>query len=154
MEIRKNTLWRVPVFCLIAGEFAYHIVLRLLIRWALVPLPDGTLTIDSGKEMLIYGLILIATLLIGRWFFRTMNRKEIFVSASILILFDLTLTGIQFLLPPTKGAYALFFLYASRLFEWSNLIYQLIFQITGSIWAGVFLNCLAPYLFVLPGRRK
>ncbi|MCI8514902.1 MAG: hypothetical protein HFI93_09810 [Lachnospiraceae bacterium] len=155
MTIRKNVLWKVPVFCLIAGELTFQVLLRLLIRTALVTLPDGSIIIDPVKELILYGIVFLATLLIGRWFFRDMSRKEIFFSASIPAMFGIFFTAIQMLFfPLTTGGAALFFLYIARIFEWSSLIPQLIYKLGGTIWLGAFINCLSPYLFILFGKKE
>lgn len=82
--MRKKTLWRAPLFCAAAGMTAFYAVAFPLGRFILVTLPDGAVTADITRQRILYGGILLTTLLTGGLaFFRGMTRKELFLSASI-----------------------------------------------------------------------
>ena len=65
MPIRKNTLLTVPLYCTAASLFTFFLVVYGIGRFALIIQPDGSVTSDEGKTLLIYGFILAASLLIG-----------------------------------------------------------------------------------------
>lgn len=154
MKIRKNTLWRVPLFCLVAGVIAFYVVVFFLSRLAIVRLSDGTITLDNTKILIIYGAILIVSLIVGRAFFRNITRKEVFFSASIVVVIGLIIIFTQLASGVTTGSGAVFFMYAARIFEWSGFIPQLLYRVNGSIWLGAFVNCLTPYVFIPFGKKE
>lgn len=155
MTIRKNVLWKVPLFCFAAGLVAFRAAVFLISRFAIVTLPDGVITSDNTRVDLIYALILLATLLVGGLaFFRNMTRREIFLSAAILVAFDLGLTAVQLIFDLTTGPGAVPFLYLSQLFEWRMLIPQLLYRISDSHWLIAVVSALTPFLFVPFGRSE
>ncbi|WHH59307.1 hypothetical protein [Petroclostridium sp. X23] len=82
MKIRKKIFWKVPLFCIVAGVIAFNAVVFLIGRFTIVTLPDGTITSDNTRVLIVYGAIFIVTLIVGgMFFFRNMTRKEIFFSA-------------------------------------------------------------------------
>ena len=157
MEIRKNTLWRVPVFCAAAGIVSFYLMIWWLGRFAIEKVVEGDQTIvsvNNNKSLLLYGILFIAAVLIGKFFaFRDMTRKEIFWSATILVVFLQTVFLIQLMLGGVTGTLGVIMLYLSEISEWSRLISQLIFRFTDNLWIGGFIENFAPYVFVLFGKR-
>lgn len=151
----KKSIWKVPLYCITAGLVSWYAIVRVLGRFAVVTLPDGTITVDHTRSMIVYGAVFIAALLIGGLvFFRRMTKKEIFLSASIVVAFDLAATLIQWAFGLTTGPGAVVFLYIDQCFEWSGIISQLVFAASDSVWAGAFAETLVPYLFILFGRKQ
>ena len=60
MPIRKNTLFTVPLYCLVMGFLCFYLVIYGVARFAVVTLPDGSAASDDGKVLLIYGLLMAA----------------------------------------------------------------------------------------------
>ncbi len=97
MKIRKKIFWKVPLFCIVAGVIAFNAVVFLIGRFAIITLPDGSITSDNTRVLIMYGAIFIVTLIVGGMvFFRNMTRKEIFFSASIVVAIGLIMNLTQF----------------------------------------------------------
>jgi len=155
MKIRKNTYWRVPLFCIAAGVITFNAVVYLIGRFMIVTLPGGAVTTDSTRMLIAYGAIFILTLIVGGvFFFRNMTRKEIFYSASIIVALSLIVVLIQWAFNVTTGPIAVFYMYASQAFEWSSIIPLLLFRVNGNLWLGALIGSLAPYLFILFGKKS
>lgn len=155
MKIRKEVLWKVPLFCIIAGAISFHAMLFLSGRFTVVTLPDGSITLDNTRTLMIYGAIFIVTLIAGGMvFLRGMTRKEIFFSASIVVAFGLIMNLNQWAFNLTTGPGAVFFMYASQIFAWSNVIPQLLYRVNGNLWLGALIGSLTPYLFILFGKKE
>lgn len=155
MKIRNKILWKVPIFCIAAGIIAFNAVVFLLGRFTIVTLPDGTITSDNSRVLIIYGAIFIVTLIVGGMvFFRNMTRKEIFFSASIIVAVSLILVLTQWAFNLTTGPGAVFFMYASQIFEWSSIVPQLLYRVNENLWLGAFIGSLTPYLFIPFGKKE
>ena len=157
MKISSKNLWKVPIFCIIAGWLASNTVVYLIGRFMTVIHPDGTITSDNTRILIGYGAIFIVTLIVGGMvFFRNMTRKEIFFSASIIVGFGLLMNVIQWAFNLTTGTGALFFLFTftSLSFEWSSFVPLLLFRVIGYTWVGVFIGSLTPYLFIIFGKKE
>jgi len=155
MKISNKILWKVPLFCIIAGVIAFYTVVYLIGPFMLETLPDGTITSDDTRTLIGYGAIFIVTLMVGGMFvFREMTRKEIFFSASIVVVIGLLLNLLQWIFSLTTGIGAIFFMYASRIFEWSSIVTLLLFRVSDNISVIVFISSLTPYLFILFGKKE
>ena len=49
MKIRGNQLWKVPVFCVLAGIVSYYLTIYLGGRFYVVTSPDGVLSIGAVR---------------------------------------------------------------------------------------------------------
>lgn len=155
MKTSSKNLWKVPLFCILAGVLASNVAVYLIGRFMIVIHPDGTITSDNTRILIGYGAIFIVTLIVGGMvFFRNMTRKEIFFSASIIVGFGLLMNVIQWAFNLTTGTGALFFVYTSQIFEWSSIVALLLFRVIENTWLGVFIGSLTPYLFILFGKRE
>jgi len=152
--VRKSELWKVPVFCFGAGIIAFQLNIRLFLRFALVSLPDGTITSDNDKALLIYGVVFAVSVLAGCFCFRNMSRRERFLSAGILVVLNLISVFIQWCMGGVSGALGVAFLYLSILSEWSQGVSSLIFKLTGNPWLGAVAQAFAPLVFALPEKKK
>lgn len=154
MNIRLNTLWRVPVFCLAAGWLTFYITIYM--GWFYVVKttgPDGVtdVSIDPIRSTLLDAALFVLVLLIGGlWLFRSMTKAEIAVSAAIIAAFYLAVTILELVLPsfPTALSFML-----AKFFDWTSAIYSLLYQITHQLEFSMILSCFAPLLFVLFGKK-
>mgnify|MGYP000884406975 CR=1 FL=1 len=153
MKISKKKLWRVPLYCIFAGLVIFYIAVNFLGRFMLVVLSDGTIALDNTRVLIIHGSIFGLVLLIGGFFLRDMTRKEIFYSTSIIVAIGITANLFQWAFNLTTGLGAIFFMYTSRAFEWSNIIPQLLNRANINPWLGAFIGSLTPYLFIPFGKR-
>jgi predicted small integral membrane protein len=155
VKIRKKVLWKVPLFCIVTGVIAFNVIVFLVGRFTIVTLPDGTITSDNTRVLIMYGVIFIVALIVGGiGFFRNMTRKEIFFSASIVVAFGLIMNLTQWAFNLTTGPGAVFFMYASQIFEWSSIVPQLLYRVNGNPWLGAFIGSLTPYLFIPFGKKE
>lgn len=89
MRVRKKTLWRVPLYCIIAGVVIFYLMIHLLARFAIVTLPDGSVEVNDTRSLIIADVVFTAVVLLGGFvFFHNMTKKEIFFSATIIVAFD------------------------------------------------------------------
>ncbi|MEI3102469.1 MAG: hypothetical protein V8T45_12405 [Oscillospiraceae bacterium] len=61
----KRNWWKVPLYCLIASWICFQLEVRLLLRFAIVTLPDGSISSDSTRSLIVFALVFMAVLLIG-----------------------------------------------------------------------------------------
>lgn len=154
MPIRKNTLFTVPLFCVAAGFACFYLIVYGVGRFAIVMLPDGTRTSDEGRVLLLYGLVLAASLTIGGpLLFRRLTKKEIAVSATVMVVFQLALILLQSALSPT-GSLALTFTYLAMPGEWYTFIPLLLYRLTGSFLLSAVLGAFTPYILILFGKKR
>ena len=155
MKVRKNTLWRVPVYCAAAGLVTTFIILHFGALFYVEKGADGSVSINDTRELLMYAVFLVITLLVGGLVFcRKMTRKEIFWSATICVVFSLLVYLVQVISGITAGPAALVFAYLWMLFEWRNFVPLLFYRVLGDVWIGGLVTFLVPYLFVLFGRKS
>ncbi|NCA93273.1 hypothetical protein EOM82_08580 [bacterium] len=148
----KKTIWKVPLFCVIAGIIDFYVSVRML-SWAIIRLPDGTVTIDDTRSLMVFGVIFLATFLAGGLiFFRKMTRREIFYSASVLAVYGIVLMLVQYGFNLTTGPAAVWMMYLFYPFEVFTFISQLLIKFAANLWIGAAIQALAPYLFVLFGK--
>jgi hypothetical protein len=155
MNIQKKSLWNVPLFCVISGIVVYILSVQILFPMAIVRLPDGVVTSNNTLVLIIYGAIFVVTLLIGGLvFFRNMTRKELVLSASIVVLYGAILLFIQWAFRLRTGPAVLPMIYLFRPFEWCSFVSQIFFKISDNLWLGAAVEVLTPYLFVLFGKKS
>lgn len=154
MAIRKNTIWTVPLFCIAAGAASFFLVAFGVGRFAVVIGPDGSRTSDTGRVLLIYGLLLAAALIIGGLcLFCRMTRREIALSATVTAGFQLLLTLAGYFLPMSSSLSATVS-FLSMISEWSSFVPMVMYEITDSYLVSSLVGAFVPYLFVLFGKKS
>lgn len=154
MNSWKNYIWKVPLFCWIVGIIDFELSIRML-SWSIVRLPDGTITSDNTKAIIVYGIIFIVSLLIGGFvFFRKMTKKEIFYSTSVFVIYGVLLVLVQKMFNITTGVAAIRMIYLWRPFEMFTFFSQLFIHFGVGIWGATFIEIFTPYLFILFGKKK
>jgi len=146
----KKTWWKVPLYCIIASWICFQLKVRFLMRWAIVTLPDGSISADRTRSLLLdAGLFLIIVAVGGFFFFRKMTHKELFCSASALAVLNIVFGLIGYKM---QGMFAVCFV---ELTEWDSFISSLLIRITQNIWICTVIEwVLSPYIFVLFGRKE
>ena len=146
----KQAWWKVPVYCLAASWLCFQLEVRILGHFALVTLPDGTITSDPVRWMILSGVLFAAVLVAGGLcFFRNMSRRERALSATVMlginIVFGLLAYQIQ----------GMFAIYWAEFSEWSSIFAQALSRLGLNQWVAAGITWCAPYLFVLfPQRRS
>ena len=145
----RKSWWKVPLYCVIASWICFQLTVHLFGQWAIVTLPDGSLSPDLARWRVIsVALFLIIICIGGIFFFRRMTRREIFCSASVMAVLNIVF---GLLANKMQGVVSLYF---AELTTWSSVVSSLTFQVTGDIWiAAVIAWVIPPYMFVLFGRR-
>ena len=155
MDIRKKNLWKVPVFCIVAGNLMLYISFYALTYFAIERLPDGTVSILRTREWIIYWLEYLLPLLFGGLVcFRGMTRREIFCSASVVVIYGVVTLVIQGVFQLTTGMAGIWMLYLFRPFQWCTVVAQTVSGIFPSPWPGGVAQVLSVYAFVLFGKKE
>ena len=147
----KKTWWRVPVYCLIASWICFQLEVRLLLRFAIVTLPDGSISSDGTRSLTVFAFVFVAVLLIGGLgFFRKISRRELLLSAFLMIVLDF------YMMLKAWNDQGLLAFYWAELTEWSIFISQLLYMLGMDLENLLprVLRALAPLLFVAFGRGR
>lgn len=150
-----KTILRLPAVTLIGGYIGWYVLVRLL-SFTWVQQPDGTMTADTTRQLLIYGLYTVLFVgITGVLFLRSMSKREIFCSATVVVVLSLLLSAVSYAIGPVSGSGALILLRLSMPFEWMDFPHTLIHHITGEYtWLGSVLRAFMPYLYLLFGKRN
>lgn len=102
----KRHWWKVPLYCLIASWICFQLEVRLLLRFAIVTMPDGSISSDSTRSLIVFAFVFVAVLLIGGLaFFRKISRRELLVSALVMVALNVVATLIAY---KVQGMFALY----------------------------------------------
>ena len=104
MKLRFNTLWRVPVFCVVFSWISYYLTIYFGGFFFTVKTvgTDGIteLSADPVRSAIFNGLLFLIVLLLGGlWAFRSMTKAEIGVSAAIASAVYLVVVLAQLYIP-------------------------------------------------------
>jgi hypothetical protein len=148
----KKSWWKVPLYCIVASWICFQLEVRLLLKWAIVTLPDGSVSSDNTRSMIISVVLFLAVACIGGFlFFRKMTRKEIFYSASVLVALNIVLGVFTYI---TQHTFAYFTILWSELTEWDSVFSRILFQLGLNEWLSAVITwVLPPYVFLLFGKR-
>ena len=153
-EVRhmKKAWWKVPLYCAAASWICFQLEVRLLGRWALVTLPDGSISSDNTRWMIMSAFLFLAVVCVGGFlFFRKMTRKEIFCSASVLVALNIVFGIFTY---ATQHTFTAFTVLWSELTEWDSVFSQILLQLGLNEWLSAVITwILPPYIFVLFGEK-
>ena len=156
MKLRVNTLWRVPVFCIVSSWISYYITVYLggLFFTVKTVGVDGVMEVsaDPLRSAIFNGLLFLAVLLVGGlWAFRAMTRAEIAVSAGIIsaaylavVLAQLFSVSFPLTLSVKLAAFQ----------NWTGILASFFMKLTDHFDLSVLLASFAPFLFVPFGRKS
>ena len=155
MKMRRRTLWRVPVYCVIASILSYYMTIALSFLYI-----DTDVSVDAEgaietminpvRSATMDGTIFLAVVLVvGFWFFRSMTRKEIAISAAIMSAIYLVFAIWEIWLPTPFPLW----LVIIQIQDWISHLSSVLIWLTESLLLPcTFLSCFAPFLFVLFGK--
>lgn len=155
MKLRIQTLWKVPVFCIVASAVSYYLTIYLggFFFAATTVGTDGITEIsaDPIRSAIFSGFLFLAVLLLGGlWFLRSMTRKEIAISAAIISVIYLTIVLAQLLVEGFPLAVSM----KLAIFQnWITNFCSILLLFTDRLEFVVLLSCLAPFLFVPFGKK-
>ena len=148
----KESWWKVPLYCMVASWVCFQLEARFLGRWAIVTLPDGSISSDNTRWIIMCAVLFFAVVCIGGYFFRKMTRKEIFFSSSILVALNVVLGVFTYL---TQRIYKSLTILWSELSECTIVFSQNAFQLGLNEWlSAVIVWLLPPYVFLLFGKKE
>ncbi|WP_434311702.1 hypothetical protein [Hominifimenecus sp. rT4P-3] len=144
----KKSWWKVPLYCMAASFLCYVLTVRILGQFTLTTLPDGTITVDNTRWMILSSLLFLAVIVVGGIFvFSKMTRKELFYSASVLVAANALFGLISY---KEQGMFAV---YWSILSEWNGFVADLLARINLNLWVSAVIIWALPYLFILFGKK-
>ena len=145
----KKNWWKVPIYCIIASLVCFQLEIRLLGRWAIITLPDGSVSSDNTRWLIMSACLFVLVVAVGVFFiFRKMSRKEVLYSALVLVCFNIVIGLLGFVTP----FFSLVLAYCS---EWQSVISQLLFLITDNKWIhNLVFWILPPFVFVPFGKKE
>ena len=86
----RKSWWKIPLYCIVASWICFQLEVRFLVRWTIVTLPDGSISTDSTRRLILNIVLFIIVVAIGGFFFfRKMTHKELFCSASVLVVLNI-----------------------------------------------------------------
>lgn len=151
MRFHKNQLWKVPVYCVLAGIVSNWLTLHVGGRFCVVTMPDGSYAIDPGRSLIWYAVILLTVVGFGGLkIFRRMERRDVLASALLWTAVLALLTTVQLIWGEHMIALSAAL---SPLWDWSGFVSGVVMRFTGKVWLSAYADCLAPLLFVMLGQK-
>lgn len=154
MKLRPRTLWRVPVFCIIASWLSYYITIYggffYVVRTTGA---DGAVevSVDPLRSTLFQGVLFLAILLLGGlWAFRSMTKLEIAASAALISALYLVVILLQLYLPGFPPALSV---WLAPFQNWKGILSSLLLRFM-NFHLALAASAFAPFLFVPFGRRQ
>lgn len=155
MRLRTNTLWRIPVFCIVSSWISYYITVYIggFIFTVQTVGADGIteLSVDPLRSALFNGLLFVIILLLGGlWAFRSMTKAEIAVSAAIISIIYLVVALAQLYISsfPLSLSVKL-----ASIQNWTGTLASFLLKLTDNFQFSVLLSNLAPFLFIPFGKK-
>lgn len=155
MKLRVNTLWRVPVFCIVSGWISYYVTVYIGGFFFTVKTTgaDGitVLSADPLRSAIFNGCLFVIVLLLGGlWVFRSMTKAELAVSAAIISIIYLIVSLAQLYIPDFPLSLSVIL---ARFQNWTGTLSSFLLRVTDNFQLSVLLSALAPFLFVPFGKR-
>ena len=154
MKLRPRTLWRVPVFCIIASWLSYYITIYggflYMVRTTGA---DGAVevSVDPLRSTIFQGVLFLAILLLGGlWAFRSMTKLEIAASAALISAVYLVVILLQLYLPGFPPALSV---WLAPFQNWKGILSSLLLRFI-NFHLALAASAFAPFLFVPFGRRQ
>ena len=154
MKLRPGTLWRVPVFCIIASWLSYYITIYGGFLYVVRTTgADGAVevSVDPLRSTLFQGVLFLAILLLGGlWAFRSMTKLEIAASAALISAVYLVVLLLQLYLPGFPPALSV---WLAPFQHWIGIPSSLLLRLM-NLHLALAVSAFAPFLFVPFGRRQ
>ena len=154
MKLRSRTLWRVPVFCIVASWFSYYITIYggslYMVRTTDV---DGVVdvSVDPLRSTIFFGVLFLAVLLFGGlWAFRSMSKLEVAASAALISVVYLLVILLQLYLPGFPPALSV---WLAPFQSWTGILSSLLMRLM-NFRLSAAASAFVPFLFVPFGRRR
>lgn len=160
MEALKKPVWRVPLVLGALGLLCRALSYILGFIWGSIqiargPGPDGATVLSTGYVSEIRAVISFLLFWWAGWrFVRGLTRREIFLSATIMVLFQALLLAWE-QLSQSMGGYSLWVYRLYALTEGTMWADQLLIRLFDTVSVPVLIPALfAPYLYLVFGKRS
>ena len=160
MDFLRRPIWRVPLMLGALGLVCRCLTYVLGLTWGLIqrargPGPDGSTVLTTGSLSVIMAVISFLLFWWAGWrFLRGMTRRELFWSASIMVVVYAVLLAAEQISQHVFGTYSLTVYRLYALADGNRWVDQLFFRLTGQVSVSTVLpGIFAPYLYLIFGRK-
>lgn len=155
MKIRIQTLWKVPVFCMVASWISFYLTVYIGGFFFTVKTvgADGVTQVsaDPVRSAIFHiALFLIVLLVGGLWVFRSMSKAEVTVSAGIASGIYLLIVLAQLYISNFPLSMSVTLAYIQN---WTGTLSSFLLKLTDNLALSVILSSFAPLLFIPFGRK-
>ena len=155
MNVRIRTLWKVPVYCVIASWISFYLTVYLGGFFFTVKTvgADGVTQVSADpirSAIFNMALFLIVLLIGGLWAFRSMSKAEIAVSSAIASGIFLLIVLAQLYIPSFPISLSIRLAYIQN---WTGTVSSFLLKLTDNLTVSVILSSFSPMLFILFGRK-
>ena len=155
MNVRIRTLWKVPVYCVVASWISFYLTVYLGGFFFTVKTvgADGVTQVSADpirSAIFNMALFLIVLLIGGLWAFRSMSKAEIAVSSAIASGFFLLIVLAQLYIPSFPISLSIRLAYIQN---WTGTVSSFLLKLTDNLTVSVILSSFTPMLFILFGRK-
>ena len=155
MEALKRPIWRVPLVLAGTGAACRLLTFVAGVVWAKIQLARGSHTLTGGyvTELMAVGSFLLFWAA-GWKFLRGLTRRQLFLSATIMVVWDAALLAWE-QLSQAMGTYSLLIYRLQATTDSMMWATQLLIRLFDRVTVPVVLpGVLTPYLYLLLGRRS
>ena len=155
MNVRIRTLWKVPVYCVVASWISFYLTVYLGGFFFMVKTvgADGVTQVSADpirSAIFNMALFLIVLLIGGLWAFRSMSKAEIAVSSAIASGIFLLIVLAQLYIPSFPISLSIRLAYIQN---WTGTVSSFLLKLTDNLTVSVILSSFSPMLFILFGRK-
>ena len=123
----KRSWWKVTAYCTAASLASFYLYVYVLGRFALVTTPDGAVTADSTRVIIVCGILFAAIVAFGGLvFFRRMTRRETALSAAVYA----GLGAVIWLIASTAGISGQAAVLCAQLMDWHSFAALLLTELS------------------------
>lgn len=156
MKIRIQTLWRIPVLCMVSGLICFYLTVYLGRFFFAVKTvgDDGSIqaSVDPVRAAIFHAVLFLIVLFVGGfWVVRSMTKTEAAVSAGIASGIYLLIVFVQLIAPDIPPSLNILFAYIQ---EWKSALSSILMRLTDSLAMSAIISSFAPLLFILFGRAE
>ena len=155
MKIRIQTLWKVPIFCMVASLISFYLTVYIGGFFFTVKTlgTDGITQVsaDPIRSAIFNGVLFLLVLLVGGLLtFRSMTKAEIAVSAGIASGIYLLIVLVQLYIPNFPLSLSITLAYIQN---WTGTLSSFLLNLTDNLTLSMILSSFAPLLFIPFGKK-
>lgn len=156
MKIRIQTLWKVPVFCMVASLISFYLTVYIGGFFFTVKTlgTDGITQVsaDPLRSAIFNGVLFLLVLLVGGLLvFRSMTKAEIAVSVGITSGIYLLIVLAQLYMPGFPLSLSITLAYIQN---WTGILSSFLLKLTNNLTLSVIFSSFAPLLFIPFGKKS